>query len=617
VTGSGRARVVRAGLYGLAAAHLIEAVMLRRQRGRIAELPAPDDEANRRVDVVAAEGAEVGRVTRAGAAQVVDSGGVEAVDLVPGDMPAARALRLLRRVESDRLREDPMYSPGGAHEAVALQPSLAERMDVQGGRTLDRGDLVRETVKAQRYAPTRSEVRLAPSLRATPYGPGDRWRELEALTAYTGTYGSLAPVLVLGEAIHLLAMTAGLVVAPVPALAALATWSAQPALVFGGPGGALRPPDVGRASARRLLDAWSDNLRTAAAGWRQARAAAAERAQAGVPTPPPLEELFEPRRDACAWCGSSSLVGRLDINDLLQHKPGTFHLDECTACGHIFQNPALSVAGLNYYYDEYYEGAGEEPWERIFSAMAPAYRNRVEAVARFTRPRRWLDVGTGHGHFCLTARQQWPDTRFDGLDMSESVEEAKRRGWIDTAHRGFFPEMADELAGSYDVVSMHHYLEHTRDPRRELAAAAQVLQPGGYLMIETPDTASPWSHRLGRYWRCWFQPQHLHFVTHDNLVAALEREGFEVVSSERGPASEGLDLSSAVFLALDERLRSPELPWLPRPSAAHRATRLAVMTAALPVMAVAAASDTIKDARDRRPDSKGPGNAYRVVARRL
>ena len=45
-----------------------------------------------------------------------------------------------------------------------------------------------------------------------------------------------------------------------------------------------------------------------------------------------------------------------------------------------------------------------------------------------------------------------------------------------------------------------------------------------------------------------------------------------------------------------------------------RSGRFTLFAAA--VMAVAAASDTIKDARDRRPDSKGPGNAYRVVARR-
>ena len=42
-----------------------------------------------------------------------------------------------------------------------------------------------------------------------------------------------------------------------------------------------------------------------------------------------------------------------------------------------------------------------------------------------------------------------------------------------------FPELAPTMAGAYDVVSMHHYLEHTREPNDELKAARRVLRPGG------------------------------------------------------------------------------------------------------------------------------------------
>jgi SAM-dependent methyltransferase len=624
---SRRVRALRAGLWGLAAVHVAEAVVLRQRARALTALPEAPDGAAGRVDLLTVGGASVDPAVGRGAAAAMRATGAEVVDLVPGDLPARRALRLLRRVDLGRLRQDTMYSPGGAHEAVALHPGAAERLEVVGGRSHDRRELVLETVRAQRHAPARSDVRVAPGLRASGYGGLDRWRETEGLTAFTGPHGSLTPTVVAAEALHLLAMTAGLVVAPLPAVAALATWSAQPAVAFGGSGGsgvsgggdgpALRPPDVARASVLRLVDGWADNLRTAAAGVRESRAAGVLRRQAPVPVAPPLEDLFEPRRDTCVWCGSGSLVGRVDLPDLLQHKQGTFHLDECRDCGHIFQNPALSITGLDHYYDEYYVGVGEEPWERIFAAMGNAYRNRVEAVGRFTTPKRWLDVGTGHGHFCLVAREKWPDATFDGLDMTEAIDEAERRGWIDKGHRGFFPDLADSLAGSYDVVSMHHYLEHTRDPRRELAAAATALEQGGHLMIEVPDTASPWSRRLGRYWRCWFQPQHQHFVTHDNMVAALGEAGFEVVSSERGPASEGFDLASAVYLALEERVHSPDLPWLPAPTTAYRAKRLALVAAALPPMALAGIIDLVKDSLHRRPGSTDIGNAYRLVARKL
>ena len=163
---------------------------------------------------------------------------------------------------------------------------------------------------------------------------------------------------------------------------------------------------------------------------------------------------------------------------------------------------------------------------------------------------------------------------------------------------------------------MHHYLEHTREPRRELQAAAKVLEPGGHLVVEVPDPASPWSRRLGRFWYSWFQPQHQHFLTCENLVAGLEGEGFDVLSVERGPANLGGDLFTAVVLAMQWVAPPSQAPWLPAPTLARRARRLAVIALAVPALVAAAIPDLIMDARLRRPGTDAPGNALRVVARR-
>jgi SAM-dependent methyltransferase len=644
----------------MAAAHVIEALDLRKRRQSIPPLPAAD--AGRRssgkVELLTARGVEVDEATLAAAGQEMEVGGAQVIDLVPGDLPVDRALRLLRRIRPDQLGNDPYYTPGGAHEVVAVHASVAERMSPEDPRLVaagngsgtdprDRDAVVRRTFKAQRYAPTATAVRVAPGLRTGPWTPADRWQELEGLTGYGWPYGSLPPIFLGIETAHLLAMTAGLLVAPAGALAALATWCAQPALVFGtGRGGTggdgatvadatvadatgvephgtdgrcaesglLTPPDAVRASLLRLPAAWVDNLRTIVAGVAATRAKRRRWAESPPPRPPDVHTLFEPRRDACAWCGSTALVPRLDVTDLLQHKPGTFHLDECTDCGHIFQNPALTLDGLDYYYEDAYEGIGEELAEVSFAALVPIYRSRVEAMARFAEPRAWLDVGTGHAHFCLAARQQWPDATFDGIDMSETVDEAQRRGRIDTAYRGTFPEMADELPRKYDAVSMHHYIEHTREPHRELEAAAKVLQPGGCLMIEMPDPATPWSRWLGRYWWQWGQPQHQHFVSCEEMVAALRSGGFEILLVQRGAATMGGELVNSIGLLLQHLVRSPHLPWLPPVSTVHRIKRLALYAAATPALLVAKAADEAKNAVLRRTDR--PGNAYRIVARR-
>ena len=659
-------------LWGLAAAHVIEALDLRKRRQQIPAL-APAEAGQRhagKVELFTARGVEVDEATLAAAGQEMEVGGAQVLDLVPGDLPVDRALRLLRRIKPDQLGSDPYYTPGGAHEAVAVHASVAERMSPEDPRIVaagngsgadprDRDALVRRTFKAQRYAPTATAVRVAPGLRTGPWTPADRWQELEGLTGYAWPYGSMPPILLGIETAHLLAMTAGLLVAPVGAVAALVTWCAQPALVFGagstaaggsaadgahgsratvadatgvephgteGRGavvdaeangseaGLLTPEGTLRASLLRLPEVWAGNVRTIAAGIAATRAKARRWAEQPAPRPPDVHTLFEPRLDACAWCGSTALVPRLDVTDLLQHKPGTFHLDECTDCGHIFQNPALTVEGLDYYYEDAYEGIGEELAEVSFAALMPIYRSRVEAMARFAEPRAWLDVGTGHAHFCLAARQLWPDATFDGIDMSETVEEAQRRGRIDTAYRGTFPEMADELPRKYDAVSMHHYIEHTREPHRELEAAAKVLQPGGHLMIEMPDPATPWSKWLGRYWWQWGQPQHQHFVPCEEMEAALRSGGFEVLLVQRGEATMGGELVNSIGLVLQHLVRSPHLPWLPPPSAAHRIERVVLYAAATPALLVAKAADEAKNALLRRTER--PGNAYRIVARR-
>ena len=163
----------------------------------------------------------------------------------------------------------------------------------------------------------------------------------------------------------------------------------------------------------------------------------------------------------------------------------------------------------------------------------------------FATPKAWLDVGAGHAHFCATAREVWPDTVFDGLDWGDEIEEAARRGWIERAHRGMFPDLTDELDGVYDVVSMHHYLEHTRDPFAELDAAAKILPPGGHLLIELPDPEWPLARMFGKYWMPWFQPQHQHMMPIENLKRALADRGLVPIAQDRSPAHQHNDFVAA------------------------------------------------------------------------
>jgi hypothetical protein len=327
-----------------------------------------------------------------------------------------------------------------------------------------------------------------------------------------------------------------------------------------------------------------------------------------------VERFLEPRRETCPWCGSTDLSVRLRTSDLIQRKPGRFTLEQCETCRHIFQNPRLTPAGLDFYYRDFYDGLGQKQMEKVFNAAGRSYRGRVDMLTPFTTPKAWLDVGAGHGHFCKHAREVWPDTVFDGLDQSVSVEEAQHRGWIDHGYRGEFVALADELAGRYDVVSMHHYLEHTREPFTELDAAAKALPTGSYLLIELPDPESSFGRALGRWWMPWFQPQHQHLIPVRNLVRALADRGFSAVAIERGAAHQGVDLFFGLALALTAVAPDPRLPWLAtEPTRWRRLRHTTGWAVGAPLLVITYLLDELLRQVVRR--TRG-GNTYRVLARK-
>ncbi|MFI1769422.1 class I SAM-dependent methyltransferase [Streptomyces sp. NPDC020800] len=329
-------------------------------------------------------------------------------------------------------------------------------------------------------------------------------------------------------------------------------------------------------------------------------------------------QFFMPRRITCPECDSTALRRRLRTRDHVQGKPGIFTLDQCRACRHIFQNPRLTLEGLNFYYRDFYEGLGDRAAARMFGGRihAKRFRGSVRALMRpgQARPRRWLDVGTGRGYFCATAQEELPDTVFDGLDRSESVERAAKEGRLSTAYRGQLTELTAHITGRYDVVSMFHYLEHTLKPREELVAARSALRPGGYLFIEMPNPESPFGRLLGSRWMPWFQPQHLHLPPMRNLCDQLERNGFTVVSASRtGDQHIPVDLVCATWFWINRVLPREDAPWLAkRPGRAAAVTRTALSVAAAPFVLLAYGLDLVLAPVVRRTPFS---NAYRVIAR--
>jgi SAM-dependent methyltransferase len=590
------------------------------------------DVAGRGFRVVTAVGVSVDDVTVDAAIRHAEAHALDVVDLVPGDLPATRLIELATHVDPATYRADPLAIGWGAGHATVVRAPVLERVATgePGGvptTGLDPVACLRLARQLKRYAPTSTDLAVAPRLAAVEPHPSWRMPYLRVLLGVT------APVLAPAPALGAGLMALGPVAGGRGGLAALAAYLVEPRVVAAG--GPVRPRDLGSGVAgvvAAISRPWRDVMSVvrplvvspSAAVQAHADRLAAEdqdRRQVYAADATRAGDFFEPRRASCPWCGSADITLLHELPDLIQGKPGRFRLDECGACGHVFQNPRLSLAGLDHYYRDFYDGLQAEHTELLFSFTGDAYLGRARMLERVAGPaggapgpKRWLDVGTGHGHFCLVARGMWPGTRFDGLDMTDSIDEAQRRGWVEHGHRGLFPDLAADLAGGYDVVSMHHYLEHTREPGRELDAAHTVLEAGGHLLIELPAPESALGRRLGWMWGPWFQPQHQHLVPVANLIAALRKRGFGIVAVERHEAHQPVDLVFAVMLLAMRLAPAGSAPWDPPPRRLRQAARAAVFTGLLPLAGAAMVADqALRPLVRARPELT---NTYRVLARK-
>ncbi|WP_051467807.1 class I SAM-dependent methyltransferase [Actinomadura oligospora] len=595
---------------------LLNAARMRGRAAALSALEAPGDDPGRARDgdedlrFLVAEGVVLDEEARLAAAAHAHRHGADIVDLVPRTLPVTAARDLVRHMSPPK-----DGGPGngrGPGAAVLVTADVLERAETAVPDAISPPDLIVLARRLKHFARDRHALVVAPTLRPAA---GDLARRRSRLRAS----GTIVPVDLALAAIPFALLVAEAFVSWPLALACLAVYCLQPYLVFAGT--ALRPSGLHLAALGRPLYEPYVWVRTAFGRW----TSETERQEAAMRTDAQpyydaelaegVERFLEERRDTCPWCGADDLSVQVRGEDLVYHKPGSFTLERCGGCGHIFQNPRLTPDGLDFYYRDFYDGIGAAAAETIFTTSAHDYLGRARMLEPFATPKRWLDVGAGHAHFCAAAREVWPDTVFDGLDWGAEIEEAVRRGWIEHAHRGMFPDLADEIRGVYDVVSMHHYLEHTRAPFAELDAAARVLPPGGHLLIELPDPEWRLGRLFGKYWVPWFQPQHQHMMPIGNLKRALADRGLTPVAEERAEAHQRNDFVLAAYQWFARLAPDRNLPWsAKRRTPAWRVWRGLVWIVGVPaVLAGLLVDNTFGALVSRRT---GTGSAYRVLARK-
>jgi SAM-dependent methyltransferase len=213
----------------------------------------------------------------------------------------------------------------------------------------------------------------------------------------------------------------------------------------------------------------------------------------------------------------------------------------CAGCGGAGTHPVPPAADLaRLYGPESYrsdDGARFNAFVEWLVALArDARRRRVERLSG--RRGRLLDVGCGRGLFLRRMRRS-------GWEVAGAEADAEVARRISDAHgidvRGGDPGGWGFRDGSFDVVTLHHVLEHLPRPAEMIGHCRRLLRDGGLLVAAVPNRDSLQAAFGGHSWLHLDVPFHLHHFSASGLAGLLEKRGFRVVRERH------LDLEQNLF----------------------------------------------------------------------
>ena len=220
---------------------------------------------------------------------------------------------------------------------------------------------------------------------------------------------------------------------------------------------------------------------------------------------------------ACRLCRAAEVEPWLEKRD--------YRLYRCRACGNAFLPDATVPEDLESLYTASYFDGGEATGYPSYVADGPlierSLARRLRWLARIAPPGRLLDVGAAYGFGLKAARTLGMEAM--GVEIApEAADAARRLAGVPVVAGDF---LSVELPGRFAIVTMFDVLEHMRDPRACVARAHALLAPGGVLVVETGDLASPWARLLGRRWYFLDPPQHLSYFPAAGLTRLCVDEG--------------------------------------------------------------------------------------------
>lgn len=233
----------------------------------------------------------------------------------------------------------------------------------------------------------------------------------------------------------------------------------------------------------------------------------------------------------------------------------SYQLRWCDACAFGYFDPRPTPSQVSAFYDfaEYYThtagAASQKPAKQPLTlsqrlriklawskddgkVLYPTTDMMLEHVqAPQGRKRRVLDLGCGSGSALLKLRDAGCDVA--GIEPDPRAAQACREKGLDV-HGGTGEEMPGAITSQrFDLVMMHHAMEHCIDPVLVARNVAGLLHPGGVFLCEVPNNHAYGLQKLcGPAWHWLDVPRHLNFFTQASMEKLMRSAGLTTIATQ-------------------------------------------------------------------------------------
>lgn len=233
----------------------------------------------------------------------------------------------------------------------------------------------------------------------------------------------------------------------------------------------------------------------------------------------------------CPLCGGRDHTVTHEVTETLayKHLPDdmTFTVVTCDDCGLLFVNPRLTKEALNTLYEgDLYDSWGtNREYQPKVNLRHDIYHHNLEerqvAYDRFCdHLEKWgisgsvFELGTGFGYLLNTMRERGFDVH--GVELScETSRFAIEKFGFENVKCGDFLDI-DFGEQRHDLIVLWHVFEHMYHPNKTLAKCADMLKPGGVIMLTTPFHPVYTAEKINPV-------EHLYYFQQDDVKRFLEK----------------------------------------------------------------------------------------------